>query len=513
MYPEENMNLPEEQKAPEYNYSKVDTIFAWLSLIFGFCFCKSLPVSEHPFGGFLLILALFITGFVVLRIKKVKPATNCILAAVSALVIGAALLLTNTVFLVNLSFAYALATFCYFICAALGNRLEDGFSDYVYVDYFKALILLPFSSLVSIFKALSNKTTKKGSQILINTIIGIGIAIIPTVIVFLFLSYDKGFTKILNDLFSFNTDNFSNTVLCLIWTLPLGMYGFGLYAASLQKKMQEHVSVEICKEKLQQAQILPHVTAAVAVMPILFLYVVFFISQWQYFVSGFTGVLPESFSYAEYARQGFFELCAVSVINLLLIVAIAFAIKRKKAGNPVVLKIVTSVFCLCTLVLISTAVAKLVMYIEYYGLTPKRIYAMWLMILIGVAFVIIALGQFVSKIKVVAICFTASVIMFAGLALCNVNAICAQYNVNRYLDGSLETLDMSAMDELGDSAIPSLVKVVESMDDNTDSRLKKLIVDNLKSRANAFKLEDFSIFQVSVPYLQAKAALADYIEE
>ncbi len=518
MYPEENQIFPTTQSdslpaEQEYNYSTADSVFAWLSLVFAFLFCKALPVKEHPSGGFLLILALFATGFVILKLKKIKIPKACVLGALSSLVIGFALLFTNTAFLINLSFAYCLANFCYFLYAAFGNSVEQGFSDYIYVDYFKALILLPFSSLGAIFRALSNKGTRKGSQFMLNAILGIGVAILPTIVIFLCLSYDNGFTKILNDLFSFDEDKFSNTILSLIWTLPLAMYGFGMYASSARKHLQDKVTIQTCDDTLRKAQVLPQVTAAVAMLPILFLYVVFFISQWQYYVSGFTGVLPENFSYAEYARQGFFELCAVSVINLLLIISIAIFIRRNQEGSPVVLKIVTSIFCACTLVLISTAVAKLVMYIDYYGLTPKRIYAMWLMALIGIAFVLIAIGQFLRKFKTVAVCFSVAIVMFSCLAVCNVNSICAQYNADRYLSGSLETLDVDAMKEWGDSAIPSLVQVATSMDAEKDPDLKKEIDAVLSSRSTHFEFDKPSIFSFSVPTLRAKAALDEYIHD
>ena len=51
------------------------------------------------------------------------------------------------------------------------------------------------------------------------------------------------------------------------------------------------------------------------------------------------------------------------------------------------------------------------MYIDHYGLTQKRIYAMWLMGLIALIFPVIALGQYFRKIKVVAVCLTVAIVM------------------------------------------------------------------------------------------------------
>ena len=511
MYPEQDHTpyLPIEQ--PEKPaYSATDTAYAWLSLLLAFLFCKALPVLEHPLGGFLLIVFMFVASFVILKLKKQKLSPVCWLSALSALVIGSALLLTNTEFLIQLSWAYSLACYCYFLYAAFGNRIEAGFSDYIYIDFIKILFIFPFRSFGALFRALSSKSSKKGSAVLLKTIIGMAIAIIPTVLVFAFLSYDADFLKILDDIFSFDSEEVGDTILSLFFCVPLGMYGFGLYASSQKKVLQNKMTAQSCQTGLQKAKILPQLTATVAVLPIVFLYVVFFISQWKYYVSGFTGILPQNFSYAQYARQGFFELCSVSVINLILIVAIAFFMKRGKNGGSVVLKIVATVFCLCTLILISTAIAKLVMYIDCYGLTQKRVYAMWLMTLIGIVFLLIALGQFLRKMKVVALCVSVAIVMFAALSVGNVNALCARYNADRYLSGDLKTLDAKAMEELGDSAIPSLVRVATSMDAQQDPQLKKSIDAILFNRAGQFRDEKFSIFAFSLPSALAKSALKEY---
>lgn len=510
MYPDQNFTPYTPPQPPKPTYTPADHTYAWLSLLFAFLFCQAVPVIDYPFGGFLLILALFISGFVILRIKKLKLSPVCVLSALSSLVIGSALLLTNTEFLMKLSYTYCLASYLYFLYAAFGNRIEQGFSDYIYIDFIKILFIMPFTSLGAIFPALSGKSTKKGSRFLLKVLVGIGIAFIPTLLVSVFLSYDSGFQKLMDDIFSFELD-FGHTFLSLMFTLPLAMYGFGLYAASQKKTLQGKMTAQSCENGLQKVKILPQLTAAVAVLPILFLYVVFFISQWKYYVSGFTGVLPADFSYAEYARQGFFELCSVSVINLIMIVSIAFFIKRGKHNHSVMLMIVATVFCLCTLILISTAVAKLVMYINYYGLTQKRIYAMWLMALIAIVFLLIALGQFLRKFKTVAVCLCVAIVMFGALAVCNVNALCARYNTDRYLSGSLETIDLEAMEELGDAAIPSLVRVVTSMDAEKDPQLKQNIDVILYEKAEQFRNEDVSLFSFSLPSALAKSALRDYV--
>ncbi len=492
------------------SYSTTDSVFAWLSFVFAFLFCHVVPVVKHPLGGFLLIYALFITAFIILGIKKIRLTASCVLTSISALLLAVALLLTESGFLVWLAYIYCLANFLFLIYAAFGNRVESGFSDFIYIDFIKILFILPFCSILSIFPAIANESTKKGSWFVLKILIGLGIAIVPTALVFAFLSYDDGFLKILDDIFSFDAERIPQFLYSLMFTVPYAMYGYGLYASSQKGVLQNRIRAENCKTVLQKVKILPQITAVVTVAPILFLYVVFFISQWQYYVSGFTGVLPEDFSYAEYARHGFFQLCAVSLINLLLIAGISVFIHRGAKNKAVVLKLLTIVFCLFTLILISTAVAKLVMYIDYYGLTQKRIYAMWLMVLIAIVFLVIALGQFLSKIRIVAVSLSIFIVMFTALSLCNVNALTAKYNTDRYLSGTLETIDTEAMEDLGDSAVPSLVKAVTQLDTRKDQKLKISIDVILYDKVMEMKEEKFSVFSFNLPDILARSALKHY---
>ena len=123
--------------------------------------------------------------------------------------------------------------------------------------------------------------------------------------------------------------------------------------------------------------------------------------------------------------------------------------KRKDERPPLALKILTVVFSVFTLVLISTAVSKMVLYINRFGLTQKRVYATWFMLLLAIVFVLVAVGMFVRRFKTVLICVLVCLALFAGLALCGPDRLIAEYNVDRYLDGSLETVDVGAMGDLG----------------------------------------------------------------
>ncbi len=496
-------------------FTTIESVFAWLSLLFGYLFCRVFPISDSPFGGLLFTLLLFFSGFIVIKITGRKIGTKPIIVAISAIIISVSLILTSNDFLHFFSYSYSLVAFCYFVYSACGNSVKRGFSDLVLADFIKALFVLPFCSFGYMFRAMFSGKAKGSGKIFLKILIGVAIAIIPTLIVFGLLSYDNGFTDLLNNIFDFKFDDFWSHIGSLILGTPIGLYIYGLFISSLDNKCKNALNEDSSRIIIKNLKIAPVATIISATVPVLFLYIVFFISQWKYYVSGFTGVLPENFSYADYAREGFFQLCTVSVINLFLIIAVNLFLKRNNKLSQIIHKTTVIVYSLSTLILISTALAKMAMYINTYGLTPKRVYATWLMVLIALIFIVISIKQFVVKIKAIAVSFVITVAMFSLIALPNVDGCIAKYNVGRYLDGSLPTVDIEAMEGLGSSAVPSLVELVKPLENKGRTRTAEenvLYIDvtqSLKNAANDIRESEKDIFSFTFPDAIAEKVLKE----
>ena len=519
-------NLQQEAVRPAYmqikqprRFTAIESVFAWLSFAAGYAFCRTFPISSNSFGGFLFVLILFIVTAVLLKLKGAKLSVMPFMAAVSAVAVSAALILTENSFLCFFAYSYALAAYCYFLYAVSGNSIEKGFSDLIAIDFFKALFVLPFYSCHLLFKGMFSGKAKGWGKFILKLLIGISAAVIPTVIVLLLLSYDRGFVSILKKIFDFSLWDIFSHIFSLIFAIPIGMYVFGLFVSSQDHKGSNVITAQSCRTTYKKIKIAPAVTVLSAVVPLLCIYVVFFISQWKYYISGFTGSLPNQLSYAEYARQGFFQLCAVAVINFLVILSVVMFMRRNNHASTVLLKILSIIYSLFTLVLISTAVAKMVMYINCYGLTPKRVYATWMMLVLAIIFILIIVKQFVPKLNALAASFAVCIIMFSVLSLSNMDALIAKYNVDRYINGSLETVDMDAMDDLGIAAIPELVRLAEVLDErngtditdvsgaeNEDDLYSRLAY-TLYNRAKYITKHEKEFFDLSVPSVRAEKAL------
>lgn len=514
-------------EALERGFTVSQTVFAWISWLAGYLLCRLYPIASSPLGGFLFVVGLFIAAAVILKKQGAAFTKMSVLAIATAVVLSLALILSSNEMLHIISFAFSLAAFGYFVYSSTGNALKNGLSDLILVDFFKALVVLPFCSFGQMFKALFYGRASSGGKTFGKIMLGVCIALIPTITVIVLLSYDDGFTEILGNIFAFNFLDVLSHILSIGLGVPIGMYIFGLFLSSLDGDKADYINAENTDRISLGMKRLSTVTGVAASVPLLFIYVVFFISQWKYYISGFTGVLPDDQSYANYAREGFFQLCTVSVINLLAIIVLSAFMRRNEDGRSLVLKLLSVVFSVFTLILISTAIAKMVMYIDCYGLTPKRVYASWFMVLLALVFIIITVKQFVKRLKVIIACVGVSVVMLAVLSLSNVDGIIARYNVDRYLDGSLKTVDVGALYDLGDSATPELVRLANELDERlgTDISIsleqekdtdysgdsERLVycdvTDYLKRSASRFELENNGIFSYTLQKYRAEKAL------
>ncbi len=492
-------NIPPEEQAMTQRareYTGADTLFAWMCVIAAYLFCRVFPVGEHPFGGLLFLVLLFGATLVFAAVKKVRVQPMPVIATVSALLVSGGLFLCANTFLHTLAYLYALVTYVYVVYALLTPETTAGFSNRLATEYLKALVILPFCSFGSLFGALFSGRMKAGGKQIGKVLIGVALAVIPTAMAIGLLSYDEGFSDLLSNIFDWDIDTIFSHIGSAIFALPIGLYAFGLYVSSIDGKGAGLMTEEACAKAAKAVRIAPAVTVIVGTVPLLFVYVVFFLSQWDYYMSAFTGVLPEGFSYAEYAREGFFQLCAVAVINLVVIVAAMVFMKRREDGKSPLLTALVTLFSASTLLLIVTAISKMMLYIDSYGLTPRRVYATWFMAVIALVFLVLTVGQFVRRLPMLAVCGVVAVVMFAGLSLCGADSLIAQYNVDRYMNGTLESVDMIAMEELGDAAIPALVELAVAIDEQDGT-------DISKPGQSAFK-------SMNAEYKQVARYLAEY---
>ncbi len=194
-------------------------------------------------------------------------------------------------------------------------------------------------------------------------------------------------------------------------------------------------------------------------------YLLYLFSQLAYFFSAFKGFLPEEgITYAQYARKGFFEMCMIAVINLVMVFVVLLLAKKQNGKACYGIRLLATFIAVFTLLIIATAISKMVLYIDAYGMTVLRLTTSAFMVFLAVVFISVILRIYFLKINIVKTALLTAGCIVLMLGTVNVNRVCAEYNYNSYYNGRLDTVDIAAIYDLGDEGIPYITELASDKD-------------------------------------------------
>lgn len=202
------------------------------------------------------------------------------------------------------------------------------------------------------------------------------------------------------------------------------------------------------------------VTVNTVLIAVVLVYMVYLLSQTAYFVSGFAGILPQGYTLAAYARRGFFEMAWLAAINL-AVIALAMYLAQ---GAPRLTRWLCLIIGSVTLFLVSTASAKMILYIRQLGLTRLRVLTEVFMLWLGITTLSVCVWLFRPKTAYMKCAIVLALALCAVLLWADVDTVVARYNVRAYQAGQLETVDMEHLSGLGDGAVPYIAELREDPD-------------------------------------------------
>lgn len=212
-------------------------------------------------------------------------------------------------------------------------------------------------------------------------------------------------------------------------------------------------------------------------------YLAYLFSQLAYFFSAFDGLLPQGYDFtlAAYARRGFFEMCAVAAINAAIIFA-ALLLSRKRDQKPAVaVRILCTFISVFTLIIIATALSKMILYIRELGMTVLRIGTGTFTVLLAVMFIAIILRLYIPQVNVLKITLLTAGILVAALGIANLNRTVASYNYTAYQNSRLETIDVSTIRDMGGEGIPYLVALTKDDDPQVAEQAEKYVLQQFSN--------------------------------
>ncbi|MFE6037911.1 DUF4153 domain-containing protein [Streptomyces sp. NPDC056452] len=192
------------------------------------------------------------------------------------------------------------------------------------------------------------------------------------------------------------------------------------------------------------------------------LFAAFIALQLAVLLGGYDKVYEETGLYpAQYARQGFWQLLWATVLTLVVIALALRWAPRGGSRDRTLVRGVLGVLCVLTLVVVASALRRMDLYVDAFGLTRLRISVAAVELWLGVVLVLIlAAGVFGAKLLPRAVAVSAAVGVLA-FGLLSPDGLIAEQNVQRHDKG--KTIDIDYLGGLSADAVPALDKLPEPL--------------------------------------------------
>jgi hypothetical protein len=217
------------------------------------------------------------------------------------------------------------------------------------------------------------------------------------------------------------------------------------------------------------------------------LFLAFVAVQATVLFGGHTHVLEtEGLTYAEYARQGFWQLLGVSALTLLVLAAVIRVAARTSAADRRVLRVLVGILCATSVVVVVSAIHRMWLYQEAYGFSVQRLMVITIELWLGAVFLLVAAaGVRMTGRWLPQAVLAAGVLALLGLAALNPERVIAERNIDRYEQtGELDVRYLSSLSSDIDPALHRLPDEVRACVTRTDSTPDSWYLFNL-SRARS----------------------------
>ena len=355
----------------------------------------------------------------------------------------------------------------------------------------------PYKILISYLKKNnSNSSRENNKKILIGLLVSAPILII---VVPLLSSADMVFSYYLSN-FSKITEyiNFSSAILQLILILTVFLYTFGfLWSFNIKRS----INPSSPRENFD-----PVIFITVLVM-LNIVYTLFSLIQFSYLYGGQNNSLPASFTYAQYARKGFFELVAVTIINLSIFLAGIRHTRYAGKTTDNLMKVFLSLLIMFTINMLFSAHFKMSLYEDVYGLTYLRVFVHAFILLL---FLLLAVG--LVKIwrrdtPLVKLFIAITITFYTAFNFINVDRLIVKSNIQLYQKTG--HIDIDYLSDLSYDAIPELTEFLRQNPEITE-KSSGPVNNNLTLKYNELQKQSRHWQSFNYSKLKARQALESY---
>lgn len=346
-------------------------------------------------------------------------------------------------------------------------NLKEAFSAQIIKQFLIRIIVRPLSFLFVPFKTLrfvkliKNKSIKHVLAVLSGLLIAVPAC---GLLLWWFARADIGFADHYYNVVNFLKDLiqpkwlkiFLNLFYMFFIGLPLG--AILIYNATEKTETDKAAS----HSKLSVVLVSTFLSAIATVI------VLFVASQFAYFFFGATNGAVEVIGYSEYARRGFFELTYASAFIFAIVIS-AMVFCKKKADNtlPAYIKSLMAVICGSNIVILISAIKRMLLYIEVHGFSLKRLMTLWFMPVLGICTIMLLIKCLYNKFDAIKYIASTVVVAVCVLSVFNTDRFVAKQRLSRIKETeTVQAIEIQYFRQLSYSCLPEVEEYLLSCDES-----------------------------------------------
>src|SRR4030042_523220 len=426
-----------------------------LGLLSDYFFYGKIPGISFPLYILLVVTGLFATA----NILKKQISKKIIWLFVPLTFFSAMVFVRSSGLLTFLNISASLLLLLIIAEVSFGEKKKNFF-----IWHYVKIFFLPFKFIRPLFQTLSDlfslRGANKGQKVLSQAVKGI-LMTIPVLFVFLLLfsSADLIFQKYVSDLIGIDIE--PETIFRPILVLIATLVHIGAYSYSFREK-----EIKIAARQNGKGHSVGHIESSILFGSVNILFFIFILVQLTYLFGGESNISAQGFTYAEYARRGFFALIAVAIISLLLLLLAERYVVKKETDHALGFKILSTALVVEVILIMAFAFTRLSLYEQAYGFTILRLYSHAFIILLAVIFCLLLYKIYKDKQEnIFAFRVFISIALFLTVInFLNPDAFIARRNIERFV--ATGKLYIYYLSRLSSDAIPDTIKVLNISNDD-----------------------------------------------
>jgi len=243
-----------------------------------------------------------------------------------------------------------------------------------------------------------------------------------------------------------------------------------VYMAQRRSQQEDESAFEKMLSHLPMRLGLGYIESMTVLILVNLLFLSFVLVQFTYLFGGVANVETAGYTFADYARRGFFELVAVAVLTLTLVLGLNWMTRRGSKGQIRGFNLLSSAMIGFVLVMLVSAFQRMRLYEAAFGYTRLRLNVYVFMLWLGLLLLWFLCSQWLRPDRFAIGGLVVAMGFLTTLNVINPDAFIAQQNVARYQQTG--DLDAAHLTTLSDDAVPVLVAALTLVADDAQIVVK-----------------------------------------